>query len=78
MALFLETSAALLVQLFILAVGARWAAPLLTRDDSSPPRLFDWAHPHYAAHFVFATTLCTAGSLFLLVFGEIIHLFSKG
>lgn len=64
------------IQLLLLTIGSNKVASLLI-EDFVPPTPFDTRHPIYIPQLLFSLTLSSSCTLFLLVFCEIIHLFSN-
>ncbi|KAI8343298.1 Abscisic acid G-protein coupled receptor-domain-containing protein [Chlamydoabsidia padenii] len=67
----------LTTQIILVTIGSHLVSQLLLKDYK-PPGLMHFTKPLYCPHLIFSLTLGAAGSLFLLVFGEIINVFSKG
>ncbi|KAG2236956.1 hypothetical protein INT48_002025 [Thamnidium elegans] len=64
------------IQVALLTIGSRKVAQLLF-NDYQPPKLSQFSNPLYIPHLLFSLTLSSSCTLFLLVFSEIIHLFSN-
>jgi hypothetical protein len=64
------------IQLILLTIGSTKVAKLLFNDYKAPsPLAFN--DPLYMPHLIFALTLSSSCTLFLLVFSEIIQLLSN-
>ncbi|CAO3649364.1 unnamed protein product [Mucor fragilis] len=64
------------IQAVLLAVGSTRVAKLLFNDYKAPSPIA-FKHPLYIPHLLFSLTLSSSCTLFLLVFSEIINLFSN-
>lgn len=64
------------IQLTLLTVGSTKVAKLILHNYN-PPKLFEFSNPLYIPHLLFSVTLSCSCTLFLLVFSEIVHLFSN-
>lgn len=74
---FIDVFFFLTSQLILVAIGSQLVSRLLLKDYK-PPGLLQFTNPLYCPHLIFSLTLGASSSLFLLVFGEIINVFSKG
>ncbi|KAI7868199.1 Abscisic acid G-protein coupled receptor-domain-containing protein [Mucor mucedo] len=64
------------IQILLLTLGSTSVAKLIFHDYK-PPKYFEFNNPLYIPHLLFSLTLSSSCTLFLLVFGEIVHLFSN-
>ncbi|KAI9265305.1 hypothetical protein EDC94DRAFT_52238 [Helicostylum pulchrum] len=64
------------IQIGLLTIGSRKVTQLLF-NDYQPPKLSQFNNPLYIPHLLFSLTLSSSCTLFLLVFSEIVHLFSN-
>ncbi|KAI9356598.1 hypothetical protein BD770DRAFT_102947 [Pilaira anomala] len=64
------------IQIGLFTIGSKKVAQLLF-NDYQPPKLTQFNNPLYIPHVLFSLTLSSSCTLFLLVFSEIVHLFSN-
>lgn len=64
------------IQIILLTVGSTQVAKLLFNDYKAPSPIA-FKHPLYIPHLLFSLTLSSSCTLFLLVFSEIVNLFSN-
>lgn len=75
MAIF-DTVIFISIQVILLTVGSTKVAKLLFNDYETPSPIA-FKNPLYIPHLLFSLTLSSSCTLFLLVFSEIVNLFSN-